>query len=85
MSRASKIDKTAADMAATEAPGSQRSMWQETWRRFKKNKLAMAGLSFLLLLVVIAVATLVIDLVTGKDIYNNYGQKQKCFRYKTRK
>lgn len=76
MSRASKIDKTAADMAATVAPGSQRSMWQETWRRFKKNKLAMAGLSFLLLLVVIAVATLVIDLVTGKDIYNNYVIKQ---------
>ena len=48
MSRASKIDKAAADMATTAAPGSQRSMWQETWRRFKKNKLAMAGLSFLL-------------------------------------
>ena len=23
----------------------QRTLWQETWRRFKKNKLAVAGFS----------------------------------------
>lgn len=76
MSKASKIDKAAADMTTNAAPGSQRSMWAETWRRFKKNKLAMVGLSFLMLLVVIAVATLVIDFVTGKEIYNNFVIKQ---------
>lgn len=76
MSRAKKIDKAAAGMATNAAPGSQRSMWAETWRRFKKNKLAMVGLTFLLLLVVIAVSTLVIDVVTGKEIYNNFVIKQ---------
>ncbi len=24
----------------------QRTLWQETWRRFKKNKLAVAGMNF---------------------------------------
>lgn len=54
----------------------QRSMWQETWRRFKKNKLAMVGLCFLLALVVLALGTLVIDAVTGKQIYTDYVIKQ---------
>ena len=50
----------------------QRSLWQEAWRRFRKNRMAMAGLVFLSILVVIAVVTLVIDLVTQNEIYNNY-------------
>ena len=50
----------------------QRSLWQEAWRRFRKNRMAMAGLVFLSILVVIAVVTLVIDLVTKNSIYNNY-------------
>lgn len=50
----------------------QRSLWQEAWRRFRKNRTAMAGLVFLSVLVVIAVTTLVIDLVTQNEIYNNY-------------
>ncbi|MDO4453434.1 MAG: ABC transporter permease [Eubacteriales bacterium] len=56
--------------------GRQRSLWEETWRRFKKNKLAMAGMIFMLILVVLAVATLIIDLVTNKSIYNTYVIKQ---------
>ena len=39
----------------------QRTLWQETWRRFKKNKLAVAGMIFLIALVVIAIATIIID------------------------
>ena len=50
----------------------QRSLWQEAWKRFRKNRMAMAGLVFLSILVVIAVVTLVIDLVTQNEIYNNY-------------
>ena len=34
--------------------GNQRTLWEETWRRFKKNKLAMAGMIFMLILVVLA-------------------------------
>ncbi len=41
----------------------QRTLWQETWRRFKKNKLAVAGMIFLMALVVIAIATIIIDAV----------------------
>ena len=54
----------------------QRSLWAEAWRRFKKNHLAMAGLCFIFLLVIIAVATSVIDLVTNKSVYLSYVVKQ---------
>ena len=50
----------------------QRSLWQESWRRFRKNRMAMVGLVFLSILVIIAVGTMVIDLVTQNEIYNNY-------------
>lgn len=56
--------------------GKQRSLWAEAWRRFKKNRLAMIGMVFILLLVVIAVSTIVIDLVTSKSIYLSYVVKQ---------
>ena len=35
----------------------QRSLWQEAWRRFKRNKSAMIGLVFFAALIVIAIAT----------------------------
>lgn len=54
----------------------RRSLWQDAWRRFKKNKLAMVGMYFILLLVVIAVCTIVIDLVTNKSVYIDYVIKQ---------
>lgn len=54
----------------------ERSLWQEAWRRFKKNKMAMLGMYFILLLVIISVSTMVIDLVTQKEFYNNYVIKQ---------
>ena len=54
----------------------QRSLWQDAWRRFRKNRTAMAGLIFLCLLVLIAVATVVIDVVTQKEFYNTYVTSQ---------
>ena len=36
----------------------QRSLWQEAWRRFRKNRMAMVGLVFLSILVIIAVANI---------------------------
>lgn len=53
----------------------QRTLWQETWRRFKKNKLAVAGMIFLIALVVIAIATIIIDAV-NPSIYETYVIKQ---------
>ena len=64
------------EMVTAKEDNKRRSLWQEVWRRFKKNKLAMIGMSFVLLLVAIAVATIVIDLVTSKSIYNDYVIKQ---------
>ena len=48
-----------------------RSLWQEAWRRFKKNRLAMICLGFMLLLTIIALSTIAIDLITDNGFYNN--------------
>ncbi len=52
-----------------------RGLWADAWHRFKKNKVAVAGMVFVLILVVISIATLVIDWVTAGEIYNNYVTK----------
>jgi peptide/nickel transport system permease protein len=54
----------------------QRSLWGEVWRRLKKNKLALVGLGFLILLFVIAITTIIIDAVTHGVVYNTYVIKQ---------
>jgi len=54
----------------------QRTLAAETWRRFRKNKLALTGMIVLITLVLIALSTIVIDLVTDNAIYNNYVIKQ---------
>lgn len=47
-----------------------RSLWQEAWRRFKKNKAALIGLVFLLVLLIVSLSTLLIDFATKSDFYN---------------
>lgn len=47
-----------------------RSLWQDAWLRFKKSKMAMISLSFLILLSVLALATVVVDIATGKSFYD---------------
>lgn len=66
--------------AAAETPlagKKQRSLWQDAWRRFRKSKIAMVGLIFLVILVLIAVTTIIIDLVTGNQFYLDYVVKQR--------
>lgn len=46
-----------------------RSLWQDAFRRFKKNKLAVVNTYFLLLLTLVSIATLVIDLATDNQFY----------------
>lgn len=48
-----------------------RSLWADAWRRFKKNKMAIVSLVFLLLLALTGVATLIIDWVTDDKIYDS--------------
>ena len=57
----------------------QRSLWDEAWRRFKKNKTAMGGLIYLSILVVVAISTTVIDWVTKNQVYKQYIIKQGRF------
>lgn len=60
----------------SEVTTKRRGLWSEAWRRFKKNKLALVGMSFIILLLVIAISTIVIDLVTNKSFYNAHVIKQ---------
>ena len=53
-----------------------RSLWAEAWLRFKRNRVAVAGLIFVAFLIVVSIATLVLDLVTSNEIYNTYVVKQ---------
>ena len=57
-----------------------RSLGQEAWRRFNKDRLAIIALCFLVLLVVAAFATLVIDLVTQGEFYDQYVVEQDLLK-----
>lgn len=46
-----------------------RTLFQEAVRRFRKNKLAMAGLTILVLLIIISFTTIIVDLVTSGSFY----------------
>lgn len=58
------------------ATAQKRSLWAETWRRFKKNKLAVVGMCIIIALFAIAIATIIIDIVTNKAFYNDHVIKQ---------
>lgn len=47
-----------------------RSLFADAWRRFKKNKMAVVSLIFLLLLTLVGISTLIIDAVTDERIYD---------------
>ncbi|HWR12757.1 MAG TPA: ABC transporter permease [Rectinemataceae bacterium] len=58
-----------------------RTPWQEAWIRFKRNKLAMAGLALIVVLIIVSLATIAIDLIDGGATYAKYVIKQN-FRNK---
>ena len=49
-----------------------RTLRQEAWLRFKRNRLAVAGLVFIALLLMIAVGMLIIDFCDDGATYNQY-------------
>lgn len=54
----------------------KRSQWQDVWRRFKKNKLAVVGLIMLIALLVVAIAAFFVvdyDVVISQNVRNKYG------------
>lgn len=48
------------------------SMFQQSWRQFKRNKMAVVGLVFVCILIFIALGTIIIDIVTNNEVYNKY-------------
>ena len=54
----------------------QRSLWEEAWRRFRKNRLAILSLAFLLLLAAVAAVTILWDFADGRAFYNAHVIKQ---------
>lgn len=54
----------------------QKSLWQDAWIRFRKNKLALISLGFLATLTIIALATIIIDIADGQKFYNAYITEQ---------
>lgn len=59
----------------SEAP-EERGLWKDVWLRLKKNKVALVGMFFLILLVVVSIGTFVFDIVTKESFYNDYVIKQ---------
>ncbi|MDO4489644.1 MAG: ABC transporter permease [Lachnospiraceae bacterium] len=55
----------------------ERGLWMDVWTRLCKNKVALVGMFFLVLLVVVSLSTFIIDIVTKESFYNNYVIKQE--------
>jgi peptide/nickel transport system permease protein len=53
-----------------------RTLWQDAWRRFKNNRLAVCGLIFIIILILISLSTIVIDFATDNQVYKDYVIKQ---------
>ena len=58
--------------ASTIEDGSGRTLWQEIVRRFRKNRMAVAALCVLAILLLISIVTAVLDIATGNEIYKAY-------------
>lgn len=50
---------------AQNMPYQSRTLGAEAWYRFKKNKLALGALAIFILLALMAITTIIIDLVTN--------------------
>lgn len=59
------------EMCEQLASAEGRTLFQEAVRRFRKNKLAMAGLTVLIILIMISFATIIVDLVTSGSFYES--------------
>ena len=57
---------------AQNMPYQSRTLGAEAWYRFKKNKLALGALAIFILLALMAITTIIIDLVTHNSFYDKY-------------
>ena len=57
---------------AQNMPYQSRTLGAEAWYRFKKNKLALGALAIFIFLALMAITTIIIDLVTNNSFYDKY-------------
>ena len=48
------------------------SMFQQSWRQFKRNRMAVVGMIVVCILIAIPLGTIIIDLATNNAIYDKY-------------
>ena len=59
------------DLTLNNSAVKSRSLWADAWRRFRKNKMAVISLVFLILLAGVGIVTLIIDWATSGSIYES--------------
>lgn len=57
------------DRSSKKEPAAQRTLFQQAWRQFRNNRLAICGLSVICLLMLISILTLIIDFADGGELY----------------
>ena len=68
--------RTRASMIKSAQASQGRTLTQEAWIRFKRNKLAMCGLVVLLVLLIISIGTIIVDIATANQFFNEHVVQQ---------
>ena len=68
-----------AEIETAEAVNRDRTLFEQAWIQFKYNRRAMLGLAIIVVLLLIVAGTILTDLVTHEEVYNNYVVKQNLY------
>ena len=68
-----------AEIETAEAANRDRTLFEQAWIQFKYNRRAMFGLAIIAVLLLIVAGTIVTDIVTHEEVYNNYVVKQNLY------
>ena len=68
-----------AEIETAEAVNRDRTLFEQAWIQFKYNRRAMLGLAIIVVLFLIVAGTILTDLVTHEEVYNNYVVKQNLY------
>lgn len=68
-----------AEVETAAAVNRDRTLFQQAWMQFRRNKRAMFGLAVIILLFLIVIVTMAIDVATSNSVYNDYVIKQNLY------
>ena len=68
-----------AEIEIAEAVNRDRTLFEQAWIQFKYNRRAMLGLAIIVVLLLIVAGTILTDIVTHEEVYNNYVVKQNLY------